>query len=156
MGPGGGIGSENQPLPNSQDPRRGGFIGNPAVCVAQPQACAAAAAVGPMLLPAAVTLGLVYAAWWAIDKATSDDGGDGDGNYTDRVGKIAKEASEQLGRHVSESEVRDAIHKVKNEGLGRGGPVRNPDVQVNPKTGDVRPKTPGGLGDSIGNIFDFL
>jgi hypothetical protein len=41
--------------------------------------------------------------------------------------------------------------------MGRDTEIRNPDVKVDPKTGDVRPIGPdGSLGDSIGNIFDFL
>jgi hypothetical protein len=75
--------------------------------------------------------------------------------YTDKVGKVAEEVSKTLGKKVSPGQVKGAIHRVK-EGLGRGGAVRNPDVLINPKTGDVIPKTHGGAGDSIGNIFDFL
>jgi hypothetical protein len=76
--------------------------------------------------------------------------------YTGSVGKVARDASERLGRRVSPREIKDAIHGVKNKGLGRGGPIKNPDVQVHPGTGDVKPEVPGGLGDSIGNIYDFL
>jgi hypothetical protein len=77
--------------------------------------------------------------------------------YTGRVGKIAEGASKQLGRRVTPREVKDAIHGVKDKGLGRGGPISNPDVRVHPRTGDVKPEIPGGgLGDSIGNIYDFL
>jgi hypothetical protein len=77
--------------------------------------------------------------------------------YTGRVGKIAEGASKQLGRRVTPREVKDAIHGVMDKGLGRDGPIRNPDVRVHPGTGDVRPEIPGGhLGDSIGNIYDFL
>jgi hypothetical protein len=69
------------------------------------------------------------------------------------VGKIARGASDVLGRPVTPGEIKDAIHEVKKN-LGRGGPVKNPDVVVNPNTGDVRPKAPGApgdMGDSIGN-----
>ena len=70
--------------------------------------------------------------------------------YTDRIGKIASE----LGR--TEKEIRDAIHKAKRN-LPKGGPVKNPDVVIDPKTGEVYPKAPdGSIGDSIGNIFDYL
>jgi len=75
--------------------------------------------------------------------------------YTDKVGKIAQEAGKHLGRRVTPREINDAIHRVK-ENLGRGGPIKNPDVLVDPSSGDVRPKVPGGMGDSIGNIFDHL
>ncbi len=75
--------------------------------------------------------------------------------YTDKVGKIAQGASKDLGRRVTPKEIEGAIHGVK-ENLGRGGPVRNPDVLVDPGTGDVRPKAPGGMGSSIGNIYDYL
>ena len=75
----------------------------------------------------------------------SAEGGDG---YTDSVGKIASEAG------MTEAAVKDAIHRVK-AGMGRNTGQRNPDVVVNPKTGDVRPKGPKGKpSDSIGNIFD--
>jgi hypothetical protein len=41
--------------------------------------------------------------------------------------------------------------------MPRSGPKRNPDVTIDPKTGDVYPKVPGGgMGDCIGNIFDHL
>ncbi|MEM9202824.1 MAG: RHS repeat-associated core domain-containing protein [Actinomycetota bacterium] len=57
---------------------------------------------------------------------------------------------------VSTKEVKDAIHEIKRN-LPRGGPVRNPDVEVDIVTGEVYPKLPDGtLGDSIGNIFDEL
>jgi hypothetical protein len=70
--------------------------------------------------------------------------------FTDRVGKIAKET----GR--TEREIREAIHSVKR-GMPSGGPVRNPNVVVNPITGEVRPMLPGGgVGDVIGNIFDYF
>ncbi len=76
--------------------------------------------------------------------------------YTDKVGKIAKEVGKRLGRRVAPDEIRDAIHRAK-ENLGRGGKIKNPDVMVDPESGDVRPKTPeGGLGDSIGNIGDYV
>jgi hypothetical protein len=76
--------------------------------------------------------------------------------YTDKLGKIAKGASDHLRRRVTPDEIRDAIHRAK-ENLGRGDAVRNPDVFVHPESGDVRPQTPdGGAGDSIGNIYDYL
>jgi hypothetical protein len=76
--------------------------------------------------------------------------GDDDDDLTDKPGKIAN----RLGR--SRKEIRDAIHRVK-ESMHRNGPARNPDVWVNTRTGEVYPKTPGGrVGDSIGNIFDYL
>src|SRR5581483_12210460 len=69
---------------------------------------------------------------------------------TGNTKKIAKETG------YPEKLIRDAIHKVKQV-LPRSGPVKNPDVKVDTRTGEVFPKTPGGgLGDSIGNIFDHL
>ncbi len=69
--------------------------------------------------------------------------------YTDKVGKVAAETGKSI------KDINDAIHEVKRA-MDRGGSTRNPDVLINPKTGDVRPKTPSGAGDSIGNIFDHL
>jgi RHS repeat-associated protein len=72
-------------------------------------------------------------------------------NIPDKIGTIAS----KLGR--SPKEVARAIEQVKQRGMPRGGPLRNPDVRVDPRSGDVFPKTPeGSVGDSIGNIFDFL
>jgi len=69
---------------------------------------------------------------------------------TDKIGKLAQELKK------TEKQIRDAIHKVK-ENLKGSGPKRNPDVKVDPATGEVYPMNPNGsLGDSIGNIFDFL
>jgi RHS repeat-associated protein len=128
-------------------------LANPAavVCITKPEVCIASSLL-PIATLLVVPVAVVGTIWWA----TSDDGPDSEKNYTDKEGKIAKEASESLGRPVSPKQIKDAIHRVKDEGLGRGGPQRNPDVKVNPRTGDVRPKTPNGLGDVIGNIFDFL
>jgi RHS repeat-associated protein len=70
-------------------------------------------------------------------------------NLTKNVRKIAQ----KLGKSVRE--VKDAIHEVKTD-MPRGGPVRNPDVLVDTETGEVYPQTPGGHGDSIGNINDHL
>lgn len=37
------------------------------------------------------------------------------------------------------------------------GKVRNPNVEVDLDTGEIYPQTPGGgIGDSIGNIWEFL
>jgi RHS repeat-associated protein len=52
--------------------------------------------------------------------------------------------------------IEDAIHQCKTH-LPRSSPIRNPDVVVNKTTGEVYPKLPNGrLGDSIGNILDYL
>lgn len=60
-----------------------------------------------------------------------------------------------IGR--SNKEVRKAIEQCKQDGLPRGGPKRNPDVRVDPKTGEVYPDLGSGqLGDPIGNIYDYL
>jgi len=62
--------------------------------------------------------------------------------------------AERLG--VSPREVNDAIHALKPN-IPSGGPVKNPDVVVDVVSGEVFPQIPGGgLGDSIGNIFDVL
>ena len=62
--------------------------------------------------------------------------------------------AERLG--VTTRDVNDAIHALKTD-LPRGGPVRNPDVVVDAVSGEVFPQLPGGgIGDSIGNIFDEL
>ncbi|MFI6899531.1 polymorphic toxin-type HINT domain-containing protein, partial [Streptomyces sp. NPDC050256] len=55
-------------------------------------------------------------------------------------------------------QIKDAIHKVKAQGGWRGnGANRNPDMLIDPKTGEVYPQMPDGSpGDSIGNIFDHL
>jgi hypothetical protein len=69
----------------------------------------------------------------------------------DKIGKIATET----GR--SPKEIAKAIEAVKQQGLPKGTAIRNPDVRVDPRTGEVYPKTPdGGVGDSIGNIFEHL
>ena len=53
-------------------------------------------------------------------------------------------------------QVNDAIHSVKRR-LPKSGPIRNPDVVIDVTTGEVYPKIPkGGIGDSIGNIWDNL
>ncbi|WP_350274913.1 LamG-like jellyroll fold domain-containing protein [Kribbella sp. HUAS MG21] len=55
-------------------------------------------------------------------------------------------------------QIKDAIHRVKNDAAWRGvGSRKNPDMLVNPRTGDVHPQLPNGKpGDVIGNIFDYL
>jgi hypothetical protein len=71
-------------------------------------------------------------------------------NATKRVGKLSKLLSR------SEEEIRDAIHQMKRA-LPRGGPIRNPDLVIDPDTGDAYPELPdGGVGDPIGNIIDYL
>jgi RHS repeat-associated protein len=53
--------------------------------------------------------------------------------------------------------IRRAIEMCKQSGLRRSGPLRNPDVVVDLTTGEVYPQLPsGGIGDAIGNIFDYL
>jgi RHS repeat-associated protein len=70
------------------------------------------------------------------------------------TGSIAKLA-QQFG--YSQRQISSAIEQVKQAGMPRGGPVRNPDVVVD-IDGEVYPLGPGGAPaeDSIGNIFDFL
>ena len=68
--------------------------------------------------------------------------------------KSLKKLARQFGK--TEKEIRDAIHAAKR-GMSRAGSRRNPDVRVDPRTGEICPETPsGGVDDSIGNIFDFL
>lgn len=70
---------------------------------------------------------------------------------TDSIGKL-----EQLLRR-SQRDIRSAIEQCKQKGMPRSGTFRNPDVRVDPNTGEVYPIGPDGLlGDSIGNIFDYL
>jgi len=73
---------------------------------------------------------------------------------TDKVGKLAKEFSKK------EKDVKKAIEQAKQSNLKGGGGKglkRNPNVKVDMTNGEIYPKTSeGGLGDSIGNIFDFL
>jgi hypothetical protein len=55
------------------------------------------------------------------------------------------------GAHSGTMTVAEVKRKASTGG-GKNIP-RNPNVKVDPRTGDVFPKTPDG---SIGNIFDFL
>ena len=76
------------------------------------------------------------------------------------LAKTTKDMSrlaEQLGR--KSKDIKKAIEECKQQGLPRNGPNRNPDVRVDPKSGEVYPEINGGnggLGDSIGNIWEFL
>lgn len=70
---------------------------------------------------------------------------DGNAKTADKVGDIADKTG------LTPREVKDRIHDIKR----RGGLEGNPDVDVDTDTGEVYPKTKdGGLGDSIGNIYD--
>lgn len=64
-----------------------------------------------------------------------------------------------IARHVGrgESEVRDAIHAAKRNGMF-GGSSRNPDVLFDPASGELYPRLAGGKAgpDAVGNIFDHL
>ncbi|MGY6518540.1 MAG: RHS repeat-associated core domain-containing protein [Lysobacteraceae bacterium] len=72
-----------------------------------------------------------------------------------RTSNSTRQVAREIGR--SEKEVRAAIEQCKQAGLPRNGPRRNPDVRVDPKTGEVFPEIGRGrVGDSIGNIFDYL
>jgi RHS repeat-associated protein len=56
----------------------------------------------------------------------------------------------------SQKAIEDAIHACKRS-LPKSSDIKNPDVVVDKITGEVYPKLPNGrLGDSIGNIFEFL
>lgn len=75
------------------------------------------------------------------------------GRTTKDMGQLA----DQLG--TRSRDVRRAIEQCKQAGLPKGGPRSNPDVRVDPRTGEVYPEInggKGGLGDSIGNIHDYL
>jgi RHS repeat-associated protein len=73
------------------------------------------------------------------------------GRTTTSTSRVA----ELLGR--SNREIRAAIEQCKQKSLPRSGRLRNPDVRVDPRTGEVYPDLGGGrVGDSIGNIFEFL
>ncbi len=98
--------------------------------------------------------GLDVAAWTVAGLATGAYVGYEiyQANLTDSPGSIAN----QLGRTTRE--IKNAIEKVKQGNSWRSGANnRNPDVMVDPDTGEVYPQTPdGGTGDSIGNINDHL
>jgi RHS repeat-associated protein len=69
-------------------------------------------------------------------------------DLTSSIGKI----SDATG--LSPQEVRDRIHDAK-QNLPKSTKKRNPDCQVDVKTGEIYPEIPGGgVGDSIGNILD--
>jgi len=73
----------------------------------------------------------------------------------ERLTKNLSQLANQLNLPVTE--IRKAIHKLKRDGLPRSGSRRNPDVMVDSETGEVDPEIEGGgVGDSIGNIFDYL
>jgi hypothetical protein len=57
---------------------------------------------------------------------------------------------------VSTQKIRSAIESVKQAGLPRGGPVRNPDVVLD-EEGEVYPLVSGiPAEDSIGNILEYI
>lgn len=99
-------------------------------------------------------------AWWAL---RSDSECNGDGDCEDGEEEEGEPAPEDLVKGIGKisektglpaREVRDRIHKAK-QNIPKGTGIRNPDVVVNPITGEIYPETPdGGIGDSIGNIFD--
>ncbi|MGH7977701.1 MAG: RHS repeat domain-containing protein [Limisphaerales bacterium] len=72
--------------------------------------------------------------------------------------KLASQCSNKIGKLAdnfgkSKQEIKDAIHAAKSKMKVPG----NPDVSVDLKTGEIHPiNSSGGLGDSIGNIHDFL
>jgi protein involved in polysaccharide export with SLBB domain len=69
-------------------------------------------------------------------------------DLTNSIGKI----SDTTG--LSPQEIRDRIHNAK-QNLPKSTNKRNPDVQIDVKTGEIYPEIHGGgVGDSIGNIFD--
>ncbi|WP_162243163.1 MULTISPECIES: RHS repeat-associated core domain-containing protein [unclassified Leifsonia] len=75
--------------------------------------------------------------------------GSSNGNWTDKPGKIASKWG------IPVDEIENAIEDLKQDGGKFGGKRRNPDVEINTETGDVRIKG-GGDGESIGNLDDYL
>jgi hypothetical protein len=70
---------------------------------------------------------------------------------TSSVAKLAQ----QFRR--SADQVKRAIEQCKQAGLPKSTFRRNPDVVVDLTTGEVYPQvSTGGVGDSIGNLFDYL
>lgn len=94
---------------------------------------------------------------WGEDVLGGDDDGDG---YDDRAGEVQspsdeKKVARDLG--VTKQQVNDAIHDLKDELTRGGGSRNNPDVWVDPDSGETYPVGPGNvLGDSLGNIRDVL
>ena len=85
-----------------------------------------------------------------VGGGSGSSGTGGDANLSARPGQIADRFD------ASVRQVKDAIHAVK-QNMPRSGPVRNPDVMVDLETGEVYPQIEGGgVGDSIGNILDYL
>ena len=83
---------------------------------------------------------------------SNDQAGDDDLPNEDNLSDKISEIADKTG--LSPKEVRDSIHKAKTN-LPKGTNVRNPDVKVDTTTGEVFPQTSdGGIGDSIGNVFD--
>ena len=71
-------------------------------------------------------------------------------NSTDKVSKLA----DKFNR--TSQDIKNAIHQCKRN-LPKGGPERNPDVLVDLRNGEVYPQlSDGTIGDSIGNLLDFL
>jgi RHS repeat-associated protein len=69
-------------------------------------------------------------------------------NLTNKTGKVAQETG------MSKKEVETKIHQAKKN-MPRNTGVQNPDVVVDVTTGEIYPTVPGGgIGDSIGNIYD--
>ncbi|MEU2628319.1 polymorphic toxin-type HINT domain-containing protein [Kitasatospora sp. NPDC007106] len=73
-------------------------------------------------------------------------------------GMLSKPGAIAKATGYSVKQIKDAIHKVKAQGGWRGiGSNKNPDMLIDPKTGEVHPQLPDGTpGESIGNIFDHL
>jgi RHS repeat-associated protein len=86
------------------------------------------------------------------DSCSGDDCPTDDSPNEDDLSEKINEIARKTG--LSPKEVRDRIHNAKTN-LPKGTGVRNPDVKVDTTTGEVYPQTPdGGIGDSIGNLFD--
>lgn len=68
--------------------------------------------------------------------------------------KSPAQIADALGGYTAR-DVRAAIEEIKTEWGRMGGSGRNPDVVVD-RAGEVFPVGPNGLGDSIGNLRDYL
>ncbi|MEV6534185.1 polymorphic toxin-type HINT domain-containing protein [Streptomyces sp. NPDC051639] len=79
-------------------------------------------------------------------------------NSDEFCGMVSKPNALARATGYSVKQIKEAIHKVKGQGGWRGiGDNRNPDMLIDPKTGEVHPQMPDGApGDSVGNIYDYL
>lgn len=87
------------------------------------------------------------------DSCDGDSCPNGDAPNEKDLSSSIKDISNKTG--LTPQEVEKRIEKAKQSNLPKGTGIRNPDVNVDTNTGEIYPKAPGGgIGDSIGNIFD--